>query len=45
MNCEITWFNFFKNHQFAQNDIQLITEKIDDILRDWKYKIDAQKRP
>jgi len=33
----------FQNHQFAQNDIQLITEKIDDILRDWKYKIDAQK--
>lgn len=33
----------FQNHQFAQNDLQLITEKIDDILRDWKYKIDAQK--
>ncbi len=33
----------FQNHQFAQNDIQLIIEKIDDILRDWKYKIDAQK--
>ncbi|MEZ4811106.1 MAG: helicase-related protein [Allomuricauda sp.] len=33
----------FQNHQFAQNDIQLITEKLDVILRDWKYKIDAQK--
>lgn len=33
----------FQNHQFAQDDLQLITEKIDDILRDWKYKIDAQK--
>jgi len=33
----------FQNHQFAQDDIQLIIEKIDDILRDWKYKIDAQK--
>lgn len=33
----------FQNHQFAQNDLQLITEKLDDILRDWKYKIEAQK--
>lgn len=33
----------FSNHQFAQNDLQLITEKLDDILRDWKYKIQAQK--
>lgn len=33
----------FKEHQFAQNDLQLITEKLDDILRDWKYKIDSQK--
>lgn len=33
----------FIEHKFAQNDIQLVTEKIDDILRDWKYKIDAQK--
>lgn len=33
----------FKNHQFAQNDLQLITEKLDDILRDWKFKIEAQK--
>lgn len=33
----------FQNHQFAQNDLQLITEKLDDILRDWKYKIDANK--
>ena len=32
----------FQNHQFAQNDLQLITEKLNDILRDWKYKIDAQ---
>ena len=33
----------FQNHHFAQNDLHLITEKIDNILRDWKYKIDAQK--
>lgn len=33
----------FQNHQFAQNDLQLITEKLDDILRDWKFKIEAQK--
>lgn len=33
----------FQNHKFAVNDLQLITEKIDEILRDWKYKIDAQK--
>jgi hypothetical protein len=33
----------FQNHHFAQNDLKLITEKIDNILRDWKYKIDAQK--
>lgn len=33
----------FQNHQFAQNDMQLITEKLDNILRDWKYKIEAQK--
>ncbi|MCU0440364.1 MAG: hypothetical protein MUC49_20935 [Raineya sp.] len=33
----------FQKHQFAQNDLQLITEKLEDILRDWKYKIQAQK--
>ncbi|MGH2612153.1 MAG: helicase-related protein, partial [Rhabdochlamydiaceae bacterium] len=33
----------FQNHQFAQNDLRLISEKIDEILRDWKYKIEAQK--
>ena len=33
----------FEKHQFAKNELQLITEKIDDILRDWKYKIEAQK--
>lgn len=33
----------FKNHEFAQSDLQLISEKVDDILRDWKYKIEAQK--
>ncbi|OMP77070.1 helicase-related protein [[Flexibacter] sp. ATCC 35208] len=33
----------FSNHQFAHNDLQLITEKVDDILRDWKYKIQAQR--
>lgn len=33
----------FERHQFAKTDLQIITEKLDDILRDWKYKIDAQK--
>lgn len=28
----------FQNHQFAQDNLQLITEKIDDILRDWRTK-------
>lgn len=39
----INLINLFQNHQFAQNDLQLITEKLDDILRDWRYKIEAQK--
>ena len=33
----------FQNHQFALNDLQLITEKLDAILRDWKFKIEAHK--
>lgn len=33
----------FQNHQFAQNDIQLITEKIDDILKEWRYKLESNK--
>lgn len=33
----------FQNHQFAKNDLELITEKLDDILRDWKTKIDDNK--
>lgn len=33
----------FSDHKFAQNDLQLIIEKLDNILRDWKYKIDAHK--
>jgi hypothetical protein len=33
----------FENHHFAKQDLQLITEKIDALLRKWKYKIDAQK--
>lgn len=33
----------FQNHQFAQNDLQLITEKLDDILRDWRTKIEDNK--
>ncbi|MEO0075575.1 MAG: helicase-related protein, partial [candidate division WOR-3 bacterium] len=33
----------FQNHQFAQDDIQLITEKTDIFLRDWKYKVEANK--
>jgi hypothetical protein len=28
----------FQNHQFAQDDLQLISEKIDNILRDWRTK-------
>jgi len=33
----------FQNHQFAQNDLQLITEKVDNILRDWRTKIEDNK--
>lgn len=33
----------FQNHKLAQNDLQLITEKVDDILRDWKSKIDDNR--
>jgi hypothetical protein len=33
----------FKSHRFAKQDLQLITEKLDALLRQWKYKIDAQK--
>ncbi|VTR43658.1 helicase-related protein [Sphingobacterium thalpophilum] len=33
----------FTEHKFAQNDIQLITEKIDDILREWRYKLESNK--
>lgn len=33
----------FRNHQFAQTDLQLITEKVDNILRDWKTKIEDNK--
>lgn len=33
----------FQNHQFAQDDIQLIMEKTDIILRDWKYKVEADR--
>jgi hypothetical protein len=33
----------FQNHQFAQDDIQLIMEKTDIILRDWKYKVEAER--
>ena len=33
----------FNNHRFAKQDLQLITEKLDALLRQWKYKIDAQK--
>ncbi|MGI6158020.1 MAG: helicase-related protein [Saccharofermentanales bacterium] len=33
----------FQNHPFAQNDLELITEKLDDILRDWKTKINDNK--
>jgi hypothetical protein len=32
----------FGNHQSKHNNLQYITEKLDDILRDWKYKIEAQ---
>jgi len=33
----------FTEHKFAQNDIQLITEKMDDILRAWRYKLESNK--
>lgn len=33
----------FTEHKFAQNDIQLIKEKIDDILREWRYKLESNK--
>lgn len=33
----------FQNHPFAKNELQQITEKVDNILRDWKYKIEARK--
>lgn len=33
----------FQNHQFALDDIQLIMEKTDIILRDWKYKVEADR--
>jgi len=33
----------FQNHQFAQEDVQLIMEKTDTILRDWRYKVDAER--
>ena len=33
----------FQNHQFVQDDIQLIMEKTDIILRDWKYKVEADR--
>lgn len=33
----------FKNHQFAQNDLQLITEKLDAILREWRYRLESNK--
>ncbi|MFD2518224.1 helicase-related protein [Salinimicrobium flavum] len=35
--------NLFQDHQFAQEDVQLIMEKTDNILRDWRYKVDAEK--
>lgn len=33
----------FANHSFVKQDLGLITEKVDSLLRQWKYKIDAQK--
>lgn len=33
----------FQNHKFAQDNIQLIMEKTDIILRDWKYKVEADR--
>ncbi len=35
--------NLFQNHQFAQGDIQLIMDKTCVILRDWKYKVEANR--
>lgn len=33
----------FEKHSFVNQDLPLITEKLDFILKEWKYKIDAQK--
>ncbi len=33
----------FKNHSFVKQDLALITEKLDALLIQWKYKIDAQR--
>lgn len=35
--------SLFANHPFIKQDLELITKKVDSLLRQWKYKIDAQK--
>jgi hypothetical protein len=32
----------FSSHKFAEQDLELINEKINEILQSWRYKIDAQ---
>lgn len=32
----------FSAHKFAEQDLELINEKIDEILKSWRFKIDAQ---
>jgi hypothetical protein len=32
----------FAAHKFAEQDLELINEKIDEIITNWRYKIDAQ---
>ena len=34
--------NIFSAHKFAEQDLELINEKIDEILKSWRFKIDAQ---
>ena len=35
-------YKIFSAHKFAEQDLELINEKIDEILRSWRYKVEAQ---
>jgi hypothetical protein len=35
-------YKIFSAHKFAEQDLELINEKIDEILKSWQYKIDSQ---